>query len=116
MVAVPLALSVSTLLVAVGLTLKDAVTPLGIPDAASVTLPVNPPTSVTVIVSVTLFPWTTDSVGAEGVSVNPVLVATVRVTVVVAVIAPDVPVMVMVKPPVDAEPSFPSCCWVPCKS
>jgi len=35
-----------------GLVANAAVTPLGRPDAARVTLPVNPPTSVTVMVSV----------------------------------------------------------------
>jgi hypothetical protein len=37
-----LAVSVSTLLPVVGLVAKAAVTPLGSPEAASVTLPVNP--------------------------------------------------------------------------
>lgn len=55
-VAELLAVSVSTLLPVVGFVAKAAVTPLGRPDAASVTLPVNPPTSVTVIVSVPLLP------------------------------------------------------------
>jgi len=55
-VAVLLAVSVSTLLPVVGLVPKAAVTPLGRPYAASVTLPVNPPVSVTVMVSVALLP------------------------------------------------------------
>lgn len=55
-VAVLLAVSVSTLLPVVGLVPKAAVTPLGRPDAASVTLPLNPPVSVTVMVSVALLP------------------------------------------------------------
>ena len=50
--AEPLAVSVSTLVVAVGFGLNPAVTPLGRPDAARLTLPVNPPTSVTVMVLV----------------------------------------------------------------
>ncbi len=49
-VAVALAVRVSTLVPVVGFVPNAAVTPLGRPDAASVTLPVNPPTSVTVIV------------------------------------------------------------------
>ena len=53
-VAVLLAVSVSTLVPVVGLVPNAAVTPLGSPDAARVTLPVNPPTSVTPIVSVPL--------------------------------------------------------------
>ena len=56
-VAVLLAVNVSVLVPVVGFGLNAAVTPLGSPDAASVTLPVNPPTSVTVIVLVPLPPW-----------------------------------------------------------
>ena len=55
-VAVLLAVSVSTLLPVVGLVPNEAVTPLGRPDAARVTLPVKPPTSVTLIVLVPLLP------------------------------------------------------------
>ena len=55
-VAVLLAVSVSTLVPVVGLVLNAAVTPLGRPDAARVTLPVNPFTSLTVIVLVPLPP------------------------------------------------------------
>jgi hypothetical protein len=55
-VAVLLAVSVSTLLPVVGFVPNAAVTPLGRPDAASVTLPVNPFTSVTVMVLVPLLP------------------------------------------------------------
>jgi hypothetical protein len=51
-----LALSVSTLVEVVGLVANVAVTPAGNPDAARVTDPVNPFTSVTVIVSVPLAP------------------------------------------------------------
>jgi len=56
-VAVALAVSVSTLVEVVGFVPNVAVTPLGRPDAARVTLPVNPPTSVTVMVLVPLPPW-----------------------------------------------------------
>jgi hypothetical protein len=49
-VAEPLAVSVRVLVPAVGFGLNPAVTPLGRPDAARVTLPVNVPTSVTVMV------------------------------------------------------------------
>lgn len=56
-VAVLLAVRVSTLVPLVGFVPNDAVTPLGRPDAASVTLPLNPPRSVTVIVLVPLLPW-----------------------------------------------------------
>lgn len=44
------AVRVSTLLFVVGLVLNDAVVPLPMPLAESVTLPVNPPDGVTVIV------------------------------------------------------------------
>jgi hypothetical protein len=69
-VAVLLAVSVSTLLPVVGLVPNAAVTPLGNPDAASVTLPVNPSMSVTVMASVAVLPWVTDRVDAEGASVK----------------------------------------------
>jgi hypothetical protein len=51
--------------------LNAAVTPVGRPDAANVTLPVNGLTSVTVIVSVPLPPWAIDRVAAEGASLKP---------------------------------------------
>jgi hypothetical protein len=69
-VAVLVAVSVSTLLPVVGFVPNVAVTPLGRLDAASVTLPVNPPTSVTVIMSVALLPCVTDSVAADGANVK----------------------------------------------
>lgn len=56
-VAVLLAVSVSTLVPVVGFVPNAAVTPLGKPEAARVTLPENPFTSVTVIVLVPLLPW-----------------------------------------------------------
>ncbi len=92
------AVRVITLLPVVGLVPKAAVTPLGNPDAASATLPMNPPTSATVIVSVALLPCRTDRVDADGASVKlgGVLAMTVRATVVVSVMEPEVPVMVTV--------------------
>ena len=51
-VAVALAVKVSVLVVVVGLGLKAAVTPVGRPDAARATLPLNPFTGVTVMVLV----------------------------------------------------------------
>jgi hypothetical protein len=101
-VAVLLAVSVSTLLPVVGLVPNAAVTPLGSPDAARVTLPVNPPTSVTVIVSVALLPRVTARVDADGDSVKPDEGFTVRAMVVVAVALPEVPVIVTVAVPVVA--------------
>ena len=56
-VAVLLAVNVRTLVEAVGLVPKLAVTPAGSPDADKVTLPVKPPEGVTVIVLVPLLPW-----------------------------------------------------------
>lgn len=56
-VAVLLAVSVSVLVEVVGLVPNAAVTPLGKPDAARLTLPENPPKSVTVIVLVPFPPW-----------------------------------------------------------
>src|SRR5215469_17193354 len=70
-VAVLLAVNVTTLLPVVGLVPNDAVTPLGKPEAARVTLPVKPPVSVTVMVSVALAPCVTDSDDADGDSVKP---------------------------------------------
>ena len=69
--AVLLAVSVSTLLLVVGFVANEAVTPLGKPDAASVTLPVNPPTSVTLIVSDPLLPCVIASDEGDDASVKP---------------------------------------------
>ena len=69
-VAVALAVRVSTLVPVVGLVPKVAVTPLGKPDAASVTLPENPPTSVTEIVLVPLLPCVTVTLLGEAESVK----------------------------------------------
>jgi hypothetical protein len=69
-VAVLLAVSVSTLVPVVGFVPNAAVTPLGRPDAASVTLPANPPASVTVIVLVPLPPWVIDRLLGESESVK----------------------------------------------
>ena len=57
--AVLLALKVTTLFVVAGFTLNEAVTPVGNPEAASVTLPENPFTGVTVIVLLPLLPLAT---------------------------------------------------------
>ena len=55
-VAVALAVRVSVLVEVVGLVENVAVTPLGSPDAASVTLPLNPFKSFTVMVLLPLLP------------------------------------------------------------
>jgi hypothetical protein len=96
--AVLLAVRVSTLLLVVGLVPKEAITPLGIPEAVSVTLPVNPPTSVMLMVSVAPALGERVRVGAEDESVKlpaPAAV-TISVMVVVDVMLPDVPTIVKV--------------------
>lgn len=71
MAALP-AVSVRTVLLVVGLAPKVAVTPLGRPDTARVTLPLNGVMSLTVMVSVTVqLPKPTTRAGTEGVSVKP---------------------------------------------
>jgi hypothetical protein len=70
-VAVLLAVSVSTLELVEDAGLNEAVTPLGSPETVNATLPVNPPVSATVIVSVPLVPCLTDTVDAEGLRVKP---------------------------------------------
>ncbi len=67
-VAAALAVNVSVLDVVVGFRLKAAVTPLGRPDAARLTLPLNPFAGFTVIALVPLLPCTTLNV--LGVAVN----------------------------------------------
>lgn len=69
-VAVLLADSVNTLELVEDVGLKEAVTPLGVPVAVNVTLPVNPFAGVTVTVSVALLPCVTESVDAERDSVK----------------------------------------------
>jgi len=68
--AVALAVSVRTALPEVGFVANAAVTPLGNPDAARVTLPLNPFTSFTEIVSVALAPVATDKAVADEESVK----------------------------------------------
>jgi hypothetical protein len=84
--------------------LNEAVTPLGNPEAANVTLPLNGLISVTVMVSVAVLPWVSDRVEAEGASVKPPdELTTASVNVVVVVMLPEVPVMVIVLVPTVAE-------------
>jgi len=98
-----LAVSVSTLVEVVGFVANAAVTPLGRPDAASVTLPVKPPTSVTVIVLVPMLPCTMLKLVGLAESVKLDGAVTVRLIVVVAIKLPDVPVTVTVAVPMAAE-------------
>jgi len=67
-VAVELAVKVTELVDVVGLVPKAAVTPEGNPEADKVTLPVNPPESVTVIVLLTFEPWVTETLEGEAES------------------------------------------------
>jgi len=103
-VAVLLAVSVSTLELVDDAGLNDAVTPLGSPVAVNDTLPLNPLTSATVMVSVPVFPCATNREVGEGVSVKLGVVEglTVSAIVVVEVVPPEVPVMVTVAAPVVA--------------
>ena len=99
-----LAVSVSTLVPVVGLVAKPAVTPLGRPDAARVTLPVNPLVGLTVIVLVPFAACAMLKVLGEADSVKFGAAVTVRAMVVVSVKAPEVPVIVtVVGPPVVAK-------------
>jgi hypothetical protein len=103
-VAEVLAVRVSTLVPVVGFVAKPAVTPLGRPDAARVTLPVKPLVGWTVIVLVLLPPWVMLKVLGAADSVKFGAAVTVRAMVVVSVKAPEVPVMVtVVGPPVVAK-------------
>ena len=97
------AVSVSVLLVAVLLGLKEAVTPLGKPEADKLTLPLNPFCRATVTALVLLPPWKRLSVVGEADRVKLPAETTVRLTVVVLVKAPEVPVTVTVDVPIVAE-------------
>ncbi len=103
-VAVALAVRVRTLVEVAGLGLNDAVTPLGSPEAASVTLPENLLLGVTVMVLVPLpTPFTMVTVFGAAVRLKLCTGAlTVRLSVVVFVNLPDLPVIVTVTVPVAA--------------
>lgn len=96
-VAALLAVRVSRLLPVVGLVANAAVTPLGIPEAVRVTAPVNPPTSVTLMVSVPPASKPILSVDAEGASVKlPVVAAVIVIGMVMdLVVVPEVTVTVI---------------------
>jgi hypothetical protein len=99
-VAVALAVNVITEVVVAGLAENAAVTPLGRPEAESVTLPANGLTSAIVIVTVQLPPWgSVHVVGADAIVKLPVDGTTVSVMVVLAVVEPEVPVTVTVYVP-----------------
>jgi len=78
---------------------KVAVTPIGRPEAARVTLPENPPAGVTVMVSVTVPPCAIVRLGVWAESVKLGGAFTVTAIVVDAVRLPEVPVMVAVTGP-----------------
>jgi hypothetical protein len=69
-VALGLTLKVRTLVAVVGLVPNEAVTPFGIPDALSFTLPVNPPTPIKEIVLAPLLFWTIDRDAGKAESVK----------------------------------------------
>ena len=86
----------------VGFALQEAVTPLGRPDVTvMVTLPVNPNSLLTEMLVVPELPWPMLT-PPEFESVKPGA-ATVRAIVLVAVSAPEVPVMVTLAVPKGAE-------------
>lgn len=99
--AVLAAVSVRVPLVVDGFDVQVAVTPVGSPDAARVTEPLNGLTSAMLMVAMLLEPAEIDSVAADGVRVKlPAAepAVTVSAMVVDAVTVPEVPVMVMVLP------------------
>jgi hypothetical protein len=103
-VAVELAVNVTTLVDVVGLVPKLAVTPLGRPEADKVTLPVNPPEAVSVMVLLPLVPCFTVRLEGEAESekLGVAVAFTVSETEVVCVSVPLMPVMVTVDVPVVA--------------
>jgi hypothetical protein len=103
--AEPLAVRVSTLDVEALAGLKDAVTPLGRPDADNATLPVNPFCGAIVTVLVPAAPCVTVTLegAAERVKFCTAAAFTVSASVAVFVRVPDVPVIVTVTVPVAAE-------------
>lgn len=92
-VAVPLAVSVSTLVAAVGFGPNDAVNPLGRPEALKVTLPLKPGLSSTVMVDVSEVPCVIPAEPTEEPMVN-VGGVMVNATAVVGLNGPFVPVIV----------------------
>jgi hypothetical protein len=104
--AVLLAVSVNVLALVVLVGLKEAVTPLGRPEADKVTLPLKPFCGVTVMVLAPLAPWVSAKLlgDAESVKLGTGSGFTVREMVVEFVKLPEVPVMITVTVPVAAVP------------
>jgi hypothetical protein len=101
-VAVLEAVKVTVLAPVVDVGLKLAVTPEGKPLALSATLPVNPPDGVTFTVLVPVAPWATVALVADREKSGVCAAVTVKLTVVVWVSDPLVPVIVTVAAPVVA--------------
>jgi hypothetical protein len=103
-VAVPLAVNVTVLVVVVGFVLNDAVTPLGRPEADKVTLPLKPFCGVTVIVLVPALPCVIVKLLGDAERVKFAAGAGLTVRPIVAEFdkLPDVPVMFTVAAPVVA--------------
>lgn len=101
-VALLVAVRVRVPVVCVEVGLNDAVTPLGRPDADRLTLPLKPFTGLTVTVSVPLAPCVILTLFGEADRLKSGAAFTVRLTVVVCVRLPDVPVIVTVLVPVAA--------------
>jgi hypothetical protein len=93
--AVADAASVSVLVVVAEAGLKLAVTPLGRPLADSATVPVKPPDGAIVTVALPLLPCLSDSEDGLADSAKLGAAVTVRLTVVVALSVPLVPVIVI---------------------
>jgi hypothetical protein len=104
MLAAPLAVKVSVLVLVVLAGLNDAVTPLGKPEADKFTLALKPFCGVTVIVLVPLAAWKTLKLLGDADSVKLPTLFTVRETVVELVKRPAVPVMVTFVVPIGAVP------------
>lgn len=99
-VAAVLAVNVNTLVVVAGLMEAEPVTPFGRPVALRVTWPANGLMSVIEMVTLQVPPWGIVQLVTEGAIVKlPVDGTTVRTMVVVAVVEPEVPVMVTVDDP-----------------
>ena len=81
--AVLLAVNVSVLVLVAGFGVNDGVTPLGRPDTARFTLPVNPAVGVTVILLVPLAPCVTVAGEAERLKFGVATAFTMSVIVVV---------------------------------
>ena len=92
-VAVLLAAKLSELVLVVLVGLNAAVTPLGSPVAARLTLPVKPFCPVTAIVLLPVLDWRTVRLAVEVASVK-LGMTTVSVTVVELLSVPEIPVIV----------------------